>query len=266
MRWSARGVCAVSGALTLLGADRAPAQPADVESCVQTHERALTARREGKLTRAYADFAECTQTSCPTPVRQECATQVRQLEAIIPTVVLSARVRGGEELAEVRVELDSAPLADRLDGRAHRIDPGPHTFRFEAAGHRAIDVKAMIAEGDRLRKVEAVWEPSDGGSSRGSSRATPLATYVLAGVGAVGLAGFGYFALTGLSKEKDLDQCSPRCSPDETDRLKRTYLFADISLAVGVAALGGATYFYFSSREEGRATGRASTVGLRGRF
>jgi hypothetical protein len=258
----------VSRALTsLLGlfviASRAAGEPSEgAATCVSTHESGLSAQREGKLTRAYERFAECTLPACPGPVREECAQKVKQLNELIPTVVLSARVRGGAELSDTSVEVDSRPLASRLDGRAHRLDPGPHSFRFQSAGRPDRVVSVVLGEGDRLRRVEAVWEPA--------SPKIPVSVWVLAGVGAVGALGFTYFGISGLSEESELEKCKPTCDKSQSDSLRQKYLFADISLAVALVGIGGATYFYVSSRSSGGdaepASGRNTFVGLRGSF
>lgn len=87
-------------------------------------------------------------------------------------------------------------------------------------------------------------------------------TYVLGGVGMLGLAGFGFFGLTGLSEESDLDQCKPSCASNDVDAVRTRYLAADISLAVGVLAVGGASYFYFA-RSSGSPDQDRGTVALR---
>src|SRR5687767_5133942 len=115
----------ISAATPLAHADPA----SSVASCVETHETGLDAQRAGKLTAAYTKFAECTAPICPGPVREECAAKVKELDERIPTVVPAAKIQGGAEALDVRVEVDSRPLTSTLDGRAHRMDPGPHTFR-----------------------------------------------------------------------------------------------------------------------------------------
>jgi hypothetical protein len=246
-------VLASSASNRALAAD--PAESSEA-ACVATYEDALAEKKRGALTAAHKRFAECTQPSCPGPVREECGGQVRRLAAIIPTIVPRARTTGGEELTDVRVLVDERVLTEELDGRAHPLDPGAHTFKFEAEGFPTKEMRAVLAEGDRLRKIEAVFDSGE------PSEPPPIPTlvYVLGGIGIAGLAGFTYFGLSGLSQESDLEDrnCEPGCPQSDTDDLKRTYLFADISLAIGIAGLGGAAYFYISSRSEG--SDRAPTL------
>jgi hypothetical protein len=247
-----KGRALLIASLTIFGGatEQANAAEPTEAGCVETYEDALAHKKRGALTAAHKRFAECTQPACPAPVREECTGQVRKLAALIPTIVPSARTTGGEELVEVRVQVDGKVLTEKLDGRAHQLDPGPHTFRFETGGFPAQELRAVLAEGERLRKVEAVFDSGE----KPAEQPIPTLVYVLGGIGIAGLAGFTYFGLSGLSQESDLDSqgCEPNCSQGDTDDLKRTYLFADISLAIGIAGLGGATYLYVSSRGDGK--------------
>ena len=67
----------------------------------------------------------------------------------------------------------------------------------------------------------------------------------------VGLGGFAYFGYRGLSTKSDLDdqKCKPACPQERVDEGNRQFLIADISLGVGVVALGAATYLWLSHRE-----------------
>jgi hypothetical protein len=68
-------------------------------------------------------------------------------------------------------------------------------------------------------------------------------------VGGVGLASLGVsvaFLTWGHHDSELLDQCSPNCSQDSADHVKQMYIAADISLGVGVVALGVATWLYLS--------------------
>jgi hypothetical protein len=255
-----RASLAVSLALAVVAA-RPPAHAAASEQaahCVATYDDALALKKQGELLAARSRFTQCTLPSCPGPVRDECAEQVRGLGTMIPSVVPAARTRDGRELVDVQVQVDGQLLTERIDGRAHRLDPGPHEFRFAAAGETPRVVSVVLAEGERLRRVEAIF---DTGTAR-EPAPIPTLAWVLGGVGVAGLLGFAYFGLSGLSEESALQECEPGCSAERTDDLKRTYLFADISLAIGVAALGGATYVYLTRSS----SSDHALVGIGGRF
>jgi hypothetical protein len=266
-----RALLGVVAALLVTSSASAEPEVEELSSdCVATYEDALAQKKKGALVAAHERFAECTQPSCPGPVREECAVQIRKLSTLIPTVVPRATGSDGKELVEVRVMVDGRPLTERLDGRAHRLDPGPHTFQFQAPDLPPTSVRVVLAEGELLRRVEAVIDTGENASS--GDAPIPTLTWVLGGVGVAGLIGFTAFALSGLSKESDLEACEPNCSTSETDDLKQTYLFADISLAIGILGLGGATYFYVTSRSDpaptapADASARTTIVGVGGAF
>jgi hypothetical protein len=74
-----------------------------------------------------------------------------------------------------------------------------------------------------------------------------MATWVAGGVTVVGLIAFSVFALSGNSKESDLDACKPACDDRSVyDDMQRDYLIADVSLAVSIVAAGVGAYFYFT--------------------
>ncbi|MBK7580353.1 MAG: hypothetical protein IPI67_09135 [Myxococcales bacterium] len=257
---------ALLGAGGVVGA--APEARAQTPDCVEFHEQAVAQRKAGALVHAQASFAACTAPACPGPVREECAAETRRLNGLIPTLVLAARTADGRELSRVQVLADGRPFVDTLDGRAVRLDPGAHTLRFEASGLPPVEARVLLAEGDRLRKVAVVL---GSGSNPSESKAIPTLSWVFAGVGVVGLVGFGYFGLSGLSQESDLKRegCEPNCSRDKTDRLKRSFLLADISLAIGAVGLGAATWVFVSSRRaepSARASNRVTTLGLGATF
>jgi hypothetical protein len=83
----------------------------------------------------------------------------------------------------------------------------------------------------------------------GGTKLTPL-TLVAAGVGVVGVAGFTYFGLKAHSDLSHLRQtCAPFCAPSDLSTVKHEALAADVSLGVGVVALGVAAYSFFAHHD-----------------
>jgi hypothetical protein len=82
-------------------------------------------------------------------------------------------------------------------------------------------------------------------SKKNGSGALP---WVIGGVGVIGAG--GYALLYSMAKSENaalISQCWPTCSEDRLDRVRNLYLAADVSLGVGVAALGTATYLFLQS-------------------
>lgn len=242
-----------------LGTDSAFAD--DVQGCIEAHELAQVARKEGRLLEARDKLLTCAHDSCPSVLRKDCGPWLTEVTSSLPTVVVLARGPDGSDLLEVRVLFDGEEIATALDGRAIEVDPGVHTFRFETDGQEPIERKVVIREGVKNHELTVRFggddkEPASPSSSVGSppdadmagTRPVPVVVYVLGSLGVAGLATSVYFQAGGLSKRSDLDDrgCKPYCPADEVDAAKRDILIGDIALGVGIASLGAATYFYLS--------------------
>ncbi|HZU84737.1 MAG TPA: hypothetical protein VE987_17525 [Polyangiaceae bacterium] len=123
------------------------------QECVTANETAQDLRRAGKLHEARADLATCLATTCPRPLREDCAARLAEVEAAMPTVVFVVKDAASNDLSDVRVTLDGKPLLDKLDGAAVPIDPGEHRFEFDAEGFGKIGTTVVLHEGDKKRRV-----------------------------------------------------------------------------------------------------------------
>lgn len=232
----------------------------DVQGCIEAHELAQVARKEGRLLEARDKLLTCAHDSCPSVLRRDCGPWLTEVTSSLPTVVVLAKGPDGSDLLDVRVSFDGKQIAASLDGRAIEVDPGVHTFRFETDGQEPVERKVVIREGVKNHELTvrfggAAAEPASP-SSVGSgpdtdmeaTRPVPVVVYVLGGLGVVSLATSVYFQAGGLSKRSDLDDrgCKPYCPVDDVDAAKRDILIGDIALGVGIASLGAATYFYLS--------------------
>ncbi len=238
-----------------------PALADDVEQCIGDSDRAQTLRDDGKLLAARDLFVSCAREQCPAMIRSDCAAWLQGVEAKLPSVVLRARDASGRDLAAVVVSLDGQKLAERLDGRAVAVDPGERAFRFQVSGAAPIDERVVVHEGEKNRAIDVVFttlgvvQATPGGAAQPPStsaeprRAIPVAAYILSGFGVVGIGGFTYFGLTAKSHRDDLRaDCAPSCDESRVDAAKREQLFANVSLGVGVVALGAATWVVLGSR------------------
>jgi hypothetical protein len=79
------------------------------------------------------------------------------------------------------------------------------------------------------------------------SSGAPWSAYALAGVGLAGLGGAALFNLKGTADNDALIAfCKPDCKPESVRHVRNLYLAADISLGIGLVALAGSTYLFFS--------------------
>jgi hypothetical protein len=181
------------------------------------------------------------------------------------------------------VKRDGVVLGAASLGLALPVDPGHHVVVVSATGRENRETEVTLhAKEQRTLVVEAgdatsggasaeagkssnvsAASPSSGKTSPGESdahatvstsseRHTPIASYALLGVGALGVGAGTYFGLAALSARKDASAACPtagsshRCSAGASgalDRDKRYSLLADISFGVGIVAAGAGVYF-----------------------
>jgi hypothetical protein len=238
-----------------------PLQAHAQDVCTPAYERAQELRLEGDLLGARKELLQCSQTTCAEFMQQDCARWLAEVEAAQPSIVLRARDGAGRYLTKVRVNVDGKLLTTELDGRAVPLNPGKHQLQLETEGHTPLQLELFLAEGQRGEPVEVKFEStapppaaSPTKAPAGASGRSLAPAYVLGSLGVVGLAGFAIFAVSGSNAEADLRNApcarTKTCQPSDTDPVERKYLFADISLGVGVAALGVATYLFLSQPSE----------------
>jgi hypothetical protein len=253
-----------------LGVARADEQPL---TCAQAYESAQEEKATGRLKAAIEHLKTCIDLSCAQFIREDCVRWMDQAESALPTVVFSVR-EDGEDVTDVEILCDHKPLTRTLDGKAIPVDPGPRDFSFTVPGLAPMTRQVLIREGERNRIINvefsrpiAPLSPTanatttlpDEPNVRPRTRALP---YALAGVGALGVAGFTVFALLGNSQQGELERtCSPFCRSSQVDSVKTKYLLADASLGVGLISLGVATYIFVKRHGEST-TGRAPATSV----
>jgi hypothetical protein len=253
---------APAAALVLGASPALAAEPAKV-ACARAAEDGQRLRAAGQLREALSRFTVCAQERCPGLIRTDCSAWRVEVDAALPSIVVRATAgeAPGRELLDVEIEVDGEVATRRLDGRALPLDPGEHRFVFRAPGRARVERSVLIRVGEKHRLLEVALPPE------GSPLATPPArvdvasaapaaaaprpprpragpgVWALAGVGAVGLAGFAYFGLTGYADVRSMRTgCKPGCPPADVDAARTKLLVADLSLAAGLVALGGAAW------------------------
>jgi hypothetical protein len=233
----------------------APARADDVRECTAAHEQAQVLRQGGKLGAAQRELLRCASAGCPDLVQEDCSRMLQEVETSQPTVVIEAVDAQGHETADVAVSVDGVRVAERLDGRALRIDPGEHTVRFERAG-KVLEERLLFREGEKNRTLRADFgtleprAPAPKAPVPTAARAEPpppaptwghpTSTWILAGLGVVGVGMFAVFGGLGKSEESSLDKCKPGCGHARVNDMFRDYAIADASLGVGVLSLAAA--------------------------
>ncbi len=232
-----------------------------VAECLQAHVAGQELRQEGQLLESRSRFMECAQATCPELVRAECLQFYDELRAQVPSIVFRVTV-DGEPRYDVSAFVGDRQLFSELPTRALDFDPGKYRFRFEHAGLPPIEREVTITIGDKFLAVVAEFkspreEPPpavEPAPSMELSRPVPWPVYALGGVGIAGVGAFVGFGLATRGKENDLkSSCAPTCSEAQIDSVRHQALLADLSLAVGGAALvAAAGYYYFRPTESVR--------------
>jgi hypothetical protein len=246
---SARAVVrsAVIAAAGLLAAANAQAEP----TCISAYEQTQTLRKDGKPAAAKAQALVCAREACPALLARDCTKWLSELEVMVPTVVLDPRSPSGAARTDVRVKLDGAPFADRIDGKALAVEPGPHTFAFEADGAAPVERAVLVREGDKLARITVTLGAD-------AARPVPLGVWVFGGAAVVALGTSALFVVDGFAKKSDLDACKPRCAASDVDAMSSSFTVADVALGAGVVAGAAALYLYLA-----RPAASSTTTGAR---
>lgn len=218
-------------------------------------EKTESMRAAGHYRDARARLLECVNAQCGGDVRRRCAATLQKLDAVTPSIVVRAHDSKGNDLTDVSVTLGDQPLASALDGMAIPVDPGEHRFVFRRAGFEPVTQTVTIRQGEKFKSIAVLIGPEEQAPllTESGTESTPLSSTRLAaggsliGVGVVGLAGFTWLGLTARSKESELeDDCSPACSKARVSSVRTRYVLSNVSLGVGVAALGAAAWVLLS--------------------
>lgn len=228
----------------------------DGPTCAAAYEDNQIQRKKFALRAAREKLLVCVDETCPSVIRSQCADWLREVEQSIPTVTFAALDESGAEISDVTVLFDDVILKEGLDGKAVAVDPGKHTFKFVAGDRAPIEQELTVREGEKSRIVKVSWEgktpPGDGsgggdveppGTEGGGASVHP-ATWILGGVGVVGMGLFATFGIIGLNEKADASAenggCEPNCTEDVVDSIRTKFIVADVSLGIGVASLVGA--------------------------
>jgi hypothetical protein len=271
----------------LLVTTRARAGDPTTMDCLSASEKSIALRAEHKLRSARAQVLVCASTNCPTDIRKECARRVDEVNLAIPTIVFGAKDPMGNDLTAVRMTMDGEAITDKLEGTAISLDPGVHTFTFEAAGQPLLTKQMVVRQGEKERReivqignlpapppvapvvvaVPVPPPPPPPAEPLGKTRVAALA------VGVVGVVGLGVgAAFGGLSSSKNKDAkavCPSSGCPTQqgVDLWSTARLYGNVSTAAvvggGVALAGGLVLWFAGGSPGPRKSARSSSGGRR---
>jgi hypothetical protein len=238
------------------------------DECVDAHSRGQDAREAGKLSLARKLFLTCAQPACPALVQGDCARFADDLTRLQPTVAFAARDGNGSDLPDTTIYVDDILVLTRLDGKPHDVDPGTHTVKFTNGGREQITT-VVIGSGEKGRTVVGTFAAANLGSSSSSTAATkeapptvrppnttthPGGSKAVIALGAVAAGGGVALAIWGIAKVPSncsisTHECAAPPGDKSFDDAASGVRLTNIGFAVtgiGVAAIAGGLYWYFS--------------------
>jgi hypothetical protein len=262
----------LSGVALALASAHAEAQGDEQKrKCVTAYEEAQRERKQGELVASLEKLRYCGSPACPRQMHADCGQWLREVEAALPTVVFSARSTRGESLTQASLSIDGSQPR-RLDGRAQVVDPGEHEVSVASPGFEPLVKRMLFAEGEKLQEQVLTLEPISTSSapaqlesrpqsaparavSGGAQAPTRRFDFFVPLVAASGLAvlggtGFAYFGFSARAGDRALASCTPSCSRDQVDQVKRDYLFANLSLGAGIAGVLASATLLILSRSD----------------
>jgi hypothetical protein len=246
-------------------ATQAAAHADDKLACVQAADAGQAHRSAGRLKEARASLHACARTTCPALVRSDCTQWLSEVEASMPTIVLRAVSARGEDMTDVRVDIDGRRFAEKLEGLPLEVDPGPHVFTGRTAAGTLTPQEIVVRTAEKNRTVTLRVEagqpaPTPETSPESSATFRPgAAPWILAGVAVAGVTSFAYFGLRGRAEVADMrNDCAGHCPSSLVDAAHQKLLAADISLGVALVSAGIATYLFWRA-----ATPAAKSVAAR---
>ena len=210
--------------------------PAADEACFQSYTEAQARRRKNELARTKESLRACLAPACPALLRTDCQAWLAEVEAETPSIAIDTDAPPG-------------PSAVTVDGRSVMLrenvvlDPGPHRIRVETArGVREITIE--LHKGEKKRRVLVSFVEAARPPSTVTTRPVPAGFWIASAVSVLALGTFGVAGGIGLQDQSSLeDRCAPRCPPEDSDRVSRTFLVADVALGVSVVAATTALVF-----------------------
>jgi hypothetical protein len=235
----------------LTGSAARAAEQDQTGQCLDAYAGGQRSRKADALRDAKSAFAYCASDACPARLHEDCRGWLDEVQAVIPRSVFRVVTSTGVELDGVDIRIDGAAKQE-LDAEAVDFDPGEHTIVFSRVGYRELERRFTFSQSGKLTRNYVVLEPlslphaspissppvsQKMDAAAEEPRVGLLPTWIAAGVGAVGFVSFAYFGSTARAGDRALGGCSPHCSTERVERVKREYLVANVSAAVGAAGL-----------------------------
>jgi hypothetical protein len=243
--------------ILVLGASSS-ARADDGATCGDAFDESQVKRDAGSLLEARRFLRICAGPNCSPTQQKLCSEWLGDVDARLPSVVLSAKDGAGADLVEVKVLMDGVQIATRLDGRSIDVDPGLHSFVFERADGTRAETNALAAERSKGKVVLVTYRPPPPAlvlpvTTAGGER-SPLKTagLVVGAAGVVGLALGAVFGVEALSTKASHCSSNDQCDPGSSSTAYRQATLSTLGFAAGGALLvGGVTLYLLAPKGAG---------------
>jgi hypothetical protein len=267
-------LCLAAAAAMVAFSEMARAANPSAAECLASNNAALRSDNDHKFREERAELLACAAPSCPADIRKECIRRADEIGAAIPTIVFEGKDSAGNDLSAVKVTMDREVLTERLDGMALSVDPGAHTFIFEAAGFPVVQKRFIVRERQRDRLERVTFDagatstsaqpaispppaprtpmPAEEPSRSATTKALAILT---AGVGVAGVAVGTVFGLQARSKRDEAtvacpNACASRDGVDLWHDAKNAGNFSTIGFIVGGVGLATGAVIWIAGKPE----------------
>jgi hypothetical protein len=245
-------------ATMLLLAASSSARADDVATCADAFDESQVKRDAGNLLEARRFLRICAGPHCSPTQQRLCSEWLADVDARLPSVVLSAKDGAGADLVDVRVLMDGVQVATKLDGRSLDVDPGLHSFVFERADGTRAETNTLAAERSKGKIVVVTYGPPPptlvlpDRTPGGERSALKTAGLVVGAAGVVGLALGAVFGVEALSTKASHCDSNGQCDPGSASTAYSQATLSTLGLAAGGALLaGGVTLYLLAPRGAG---------------
>lgn len=237
---------------TALGLFAPTAHAQDADACIAASETSLSLRKAGKLIEARKTLATCAAPACPDPVKSSCQQRMQDVERAVPSIVFQVKDGAGNDVPSVKISVDGQ-LRDERVGAALSLDPGSHTFTFDAPGLPQVTKTLVIVEGVKDRPETVTLGAPAPAPAPAAAPSTATSDQTTAGgggssqktiglvVGGVGIAGLAVGSVFGLMASAKWSQATKDNSESEKNSADSLATISTVAfIAGGVLVAGGA--------------------------
>jgi hypothetical protein len=207
------------------------------------HEKA------GRLATAWSTYGEAaTLARAKSDTTREAAArnQMDLLKPRLPRLIVRL-APGWDSVRDAVIERNGIPVRLAEVGTPLLVDPGLVVIEARGAGiaaqrreAQAIEAQAVEVRLDPPARVAATVPTTDPADHGGGLDAPPLASWIAAGVGVVGIGLFTGFGIASADAASQLDACRNPCPPEleaTRDAGARDQVIANVGLGVGLTGI-----------------------------